>query len=173
METLAEQLDLCYEMADAMNRIGMGSDIQLTLRQNLRMEFVQFVLYLSMDQAEVTPQYTAFVKQYLGMDLTPEQAKQFRTNHRVTDSYGTTVPKTIKYYVLADAAERLADPKYKGKAAKTLVKTYRELGQQFIAVDEEISENEIRRLTMYDSMLQKFCSEYGIYVAPVPMTLPA
>ena len=173
MESLAEQLDLCYEMADAMNRIGMGSDIQLTLRQNLRMEFVQYVLYLSLDAAEITPAHTAFVKQYLGMDLTPEQAKQFRTNHRVSESYGGNVPKTIKYYVLADAAERLADPKYKGKASKTLVKAYRELGQQFIAVDEEISENEIRRLTMYDSMLQKFCSEYGIYVAPVPMTLKA
>lgn len=166
MEMLKEKLELCYEMCDAMNRAGMGSGMQLTLRQTLRVEFVSFTAYLITREGPILPAHLAFIRDFLNMDFTEEQLLHFMNGQAVTSRYGESVPSVLKYFVLADAGKKLSEEKYRGKAAKTLTETYRLLGQSAIACDERVTKGELKALTDYTKELEKFCGEYGIYIAP-------
>ena len=166
MEDLKQKLSFCYELCDAMNRAGMGAGMQLTLRQTLRVELVSFSAFLITREGTITREHLAFIKDYLNMDFTAEQLRRFMNDQKITGTYGDTVPSVIKYCVLADAGHRLNDAKYRGKAAKSLVETYRLLGQNVIACDEKVAEGELKALTGYARMLETFCGEYGIYITP-------
>ena len=65
MAVLIKQITECYDMCDAMNRAGMASDIRLTLRQNLRMEMVRFVLYLVPEKDAPGKKQLQFIKDNL------------------------------------------------------------------------------------------------------------
>ena len=171
MAVLIKQITECYDMCDAMNRAGMASDIRLTLRQNLRMEMVRFVLYLVPEKDAPGKKQLQFIKDNLNMELTPPQFEQFKETHHVDQTYVKNPPATLKYFVLADAGHKLPGATFSGKCSVNLVKTYRELGRQFVACDDTVTKEEIRRLSDYMSMMEKFCSEYGVYVAPVPIGL--
>ena len=171
MDSLQAMIRQCYEMCEVMNKAGMGGDIRLTLRQNLRMELVRFVLYLVPDGDTPGQKQLAFIQNFLGMEMTADSCKQFKTAHHVTAAYGSAAPSTLKYFVLADAGHKLATASFAGKCSVTLVRTYRELGRQFIACDDSITQEEISRLSDYMVTMEKFCSEYGVYVASVPILL--
>ena len=171
MAVLSKLITECYDMCDAMNRAGMGTDIRLTLRQNLRMELVRFVLYLVPEGTVPGKQQLSFIRDNLNMELSPSQTEQFKEAHHVNASYGASAPSSLKYFVLADAGHKLPGATFSGAASAALVRTYRELGRQFIACDDTVTQEEIRRLSEYLFMMEKFCSEYGVYVAPVPLGL--
>ena len=171
METLQSMIRQCYDMCEVMNKAGMGGDLRLTLRQNLRMEFMRFVLYLVPEGDTLGYKQLSFIRDYLGMEMTQESCAQFKKAHHVAADYKNAAPSTLKYFVLADAGHKLTTASFAGKCSVTLVRTYRELGRQFIACDDSITQEEISRLSDYIVTMEKFCSEYGVYVASVPILL--
>ncbi|MDE7297587.1 MAG: AAA family ATPase [Lachnospiraceae bacterium] len=81
----------------------------------------------------------------------------------MTREYSEAVPRALKYFVLADAGNRMNDTVYKRKKAITLVETYRLLGQSYIAQDDRTTEKEVKLLSDYMGVLEAFLKEFGLF----------
>ncbi|MBQ9120201.1 MAG: AAA family ATPase [Lachnospiraceae bacterium] len=136
----------------------------MTLRAMVRFEFFKFLSYLAYANGDLQQVELDFINQTLGYRFDKAELLQFRFAEKTaTAEYCTVVPKALKYFVLADAGNKMEDTVYRRKKAITLVETYRLLGQTYIAQDEKTSEKEIRLLSDYVKLLEDFLKEYGLF----------
>ena len=163
-ENLTERIQMCYRICDAMNKAGMAKSVTLPLRELLRTEFVKFMVYLSTADGIVTPDELDFIAESGDMRMTMSQLDQFKRAQRIDSQlFATEVPKALKYFVLADAAHKLDKPPVKGSVSDYLLVTYQELGQAFIACNDVTTDHEVKMLTDFLLMVEKFMKEYGVY----------
>ena len=163
-QSLQENIDLCYEICDAMTQAGMARSSALPLRELLRTEFVKFMAFLSSADGAVSPEELNFIGETTGMSMTMQQLESYkRVQHIDSTLFVKEPPKAVKFFVLADAAHKLNTKPVKGNVSDQLMKTYQELGLGFIACNEIKTDREIRLLTDYIKMLEDFLKEYGIY----------
>lgn len=172
-DRLTELIDSCYGMADAVNRAGIGTDEMMTLKATVRFEFLKFLSYLAYADGGVSDRELEFINRTLGYQFSRGELVQFRfTEKTATDEYAKAVPRALKFFVLADAGNKMEDRLYRRRKAITLVETYRLLGQTYIARDDNTSENEIRLLSSYLKVLEDFLKDFGLfrrnaYVQPI------
>ncbi|MDE6874789.1 MAG: AAA family ATPase [Lachnospiraceae bacterium] len=163
-DKLKDLIETCYGMAAAINAAGIGRDEQMKLQAAVRFEFLKFLSYLAYTEGDVKQQELDFINRMLGYAFQGGELAQFRFNERTAmPEYAQTVPKALKYFVLADAGDKMKDTVYRKKKAITLVETYRLLGQSYIAQDDRTTEKEIRLLSAYMKMLEDFLKEYGLF----------
>ncbi len=163
-DTLTERIQMCYRICDAMNKAGMAKGTTLPLRELLRTEFVKFMVYLSTADGTASPEELDFIAEAGDMKMTMSQLDQFKRAQRIDSQlFSTEVPKALKYFVLADAAHKLPKPPVKGSVSDYLLATYQELGQAFIACNDVTTDHEVKLLTDFLLMVEKFMKEYGIY----------
>lgn len=163
-DKLKELIDTCYVMATAINRAGIGMDEKMTLRATVRFDFLKFLSFLSVADGSMDGRELAFINKTLGYDFSREELEKFRKTERTTtQEFRSSIPRALKFFVLADAGNKMEDPVYRRKKAMTLVETYRLLGQSYIAQDEHSSEEEIAELSAYMRMLENFLKEYGLF----------
>lgn len=163
-DKLNELIETCYGMAAAINKAGIGMNEKMTLRATVRFEFLKFLSYLSYAEGEVDTEELGFINSTLGYEFTVDELEEFRKTERTNSAaYRTEVPRALKYFVLADAGNKMEDPVYRRKKAMTLVETYRLLGQNYIAQDERATDEETCRLSEYMRMLENFLKEYGLF----------
>lgn len=161
---LQQLIATCYGMAEAINAADIGTGEQMTLHAMVRFEFLKFLSYLAYADGNLQQVELDFINQTLDYHFAREELLQFRfVEKTATAEYSTAVPKALKYFVLADAGNKMEDKVYRRKKAITLVETYRLLGQTYIAQDEEMSENEVRLLSNYIRVLEDFLKEYGLF----------
>lgn len=157
-------IETCYGMAAAINAAGIGVGEQMKLQAMVRFEFLKFLSYLSYTEGDVKQKELDFINKTLGYEFRGSALAQFRFDEGTAmPGYAQTVPTALKYFVLADAGDKMKDTVYRKKKAMTLVETYRLLGQNYIAQDERTTEKEIRLLSSYMKMLESFLKEYGLF----------
>lgn len=161
---LKEQMGQCYEMCDYIEQNGIiKKELKTSLRDNLRREFLNFILYISMSDSKYTDKEEAFIYDVLDFHLKTESAQELKTQRRLNESgFGAQIPLVVKYFVLADAGRKIAGDKYKNKKAKVLADTFREIGQSYLAFNEEAGDKEIQILSKYCVMLDNYLKEYGL-----------
>ena len=159
-----ELISKCYAMCDYIEENKVIKDeLKTTLRENLRMEFLNFVIYLSMLDAGFTEAEQTFINEMLGFRIKPETAKDLKIQRRLTEShYGKQIPLVMKCFVLADAGRKIKGDIYGNKKAKYLVDTYRAIGQSYLAGNEASGDREIQALSKYCVMLDNYLKEYGL-----------
>lgn len=157
-------IETCYGMAAAINAAGIGENEQMKLQATVRFEFLKFLSYLAYTEGDVKQKELDFINETLGYEFKGAELAQFRFNERTAmPEYARTVPRALKFFVLADAGNKMQDKVYRKKKAITLVETYRLLGQSYIAQDERTTEKEIRLLSAYMKLLEDFLKEYGLF----------
>ena len=161
---LKEQIAQCYEMCDYIEEHGIiKKELKTSLRDNLRREFLNFILYIAMSDYKYTDQEEAFIKDILDIHLKKESAKELKVQRRLNESgFGAQIPLVVKYFVLADAGKKIAGDKYSNKKAKVLADTFREIGQGYLACNEEAGDKEIQLLSKYCVMLDNYLKEYAL-----------
>lgn len=163
-DRLSGLIETCYGMAAAINAAGIGTDERMKLQATVRFEFLKFLSYLAYTEGGITRGELDFINRTLGYDFKGEELVQFRFNERTAmPEFAKTVPRALKFFVLADAGGKMKDEVYHKKKAITLVETYRLLGQSYIAQDEKCTEKEIKLLSAYMKMLEDFLKEYGLF----------
>lgn len=163
-DRLSGLIETCYGMAAAINAAGIGTDERMKLQATVRFEFLKFLSYLAYTEGGITRGELDFINRTLGYDFKREELVQFRFNERTAmPEFAKTVPRALKFFVLADAGGKMKDEVYHKKKAITLVETYRLLGQSYIAQDEKCTEKEIKLLSAYMKMLEDFLKEYGLF----------
>ena len=161
---LKEQIAQCYEMCDYIEQHGViKKELKTSLRDNLRREFLNFILYISMSDYKYTDKEETFIKDILDIHLKKESAKELKVQRRLNESgFGAQIPLVVKYFVLADAGKKIAGDKYSNKKAKVLVDTFREIGQSYLAFNEGAGDKEIQLLSKYCVMLDNYLKEYAL-----------
>ncbi len=161
---LKNQIAQCYEMCDYIEQHGViKKELKTSLRDNLRREFLNFILYISMSDYKYTEKEKDFIKDTLDIHLKAESAKELKVQRRLNETgFGAQIPLVVKYFVLADAGKKIAGDKYSNKKAKVLADTFREIGQSYLACNEEAGDKEIQLLSKYCVMLDNYLKEYAL-----------
>ena len=162
MSDIKEKVEECLRQAEEIERAGVIKDrLNTTFRENLRYEFLEFLVYLSDGDGYVDEKEIAFINSTLGYRMTEGQIRSIMFYDKLhDDSYTKNVPFALKCFVLCDAGRKLNDDK---KRANNLVNTFRALGQEFVACNDVTSEQEVKLLTDYLSVMEKFLKDYGLY----------
>lgn len=161
---LNKAIEQCYEICDYMEKNGVvKKELETGLRELLRREFLDFVIYLAMLDAGFTPWEEEYINKTFGFRLNKETVKELKVHRRLTEShYGKQIPLVLKYFVLADAGRKIKGDIYDNKKAKYLTETYRLIGQNYLAGNESASDKEINALSGYCMMLDDYLKEYGL-----------
>lgn len=164
---LNELLNKCYEMCDYIEENNVVKDqLKTSLRNNLKNEFLQFSLYLSMINSNIAKSEIAFIRDVFGTEMSVDRARTYKQFYNlIPEKFGTKIPLVFKYFVLADAGRKIKNDKYNNKKAKALSDTYRELGQRYIAENEQSGEKEVNAMSKYCVMLDNYLREFGLLVA--------
>jgi AAA+ superfamily predicted ATPase len=161
---IKELLKECYEMCDYIEENGiLKQKLETSFRENLRYEFLQFVIYLSLLDGSLLASEIKFIKEYLDYDINHTSANNLKIKNDLFESkYGRQIPMALKYFVLSDAGRKIKNDKYKYNKAKVLVDTYRELGQRYIAESNMAGNREVEVLSKYCVMLDNYLKDYGL-----------
>lgn len=158
MNTLDKMLEDVYKTCDEIERAGViKTPMPTSLRASLKEEFVKFVLYLAMSDGQFQEEEIIFVKEKLQANASPIMFDAF-----VKPTFSVEIPTPFKYFVLTDAGRKISGGD--NNRAKRLADTYLRLGQELIAANKDISDKELSALTRYCHMLDKYLSEFGLYV---------
>lgn len=160
-EELRNKLNECYDICDIIEKSGViKQTLKTTLKENLRFEFLKFVVYLSCLDGVLLRSEQQFVKEILDYDVNQEKANKLKyENNLYRGKYDKEIPFVFKYFVLADAGRKVQG---RNKMARTLSDTYRLLGQSYIACNDISSSKEVECLTEYCTMLDKYLKEFGL-----------
>lgn len=162
--TVKEKLEQCYEMCDYVQAQGIVKQpLNKSLKENLKSEFLKFILYLAMSDGTVTEAEKNYVNDTLGLKLDMPNINILKYKWGLTpQQFGTQIPLVLKYFILADAGRKIKNDKYKNQKAKFLAETYRLLGQDYIASNAECDEKEIETLSKYCVMLDNYLKSFGL-----------
>ena len=158
-----DSINMCYEMCDYIEQNGIVKLAGNTrLRDNLKKEFLHFLIYISMTDGRYGEEEKAFIKKKLGFDVSASMAADIKNRNMLGAGYITRVPETFKYFILANAGHKIKNDRYDNKEARTLAESYRKLGQEYLAANTESTEAEINVLSSYCVMLDENLKAYGL-----------
>lgn len=159
--TIKEQVDKCLQIAEDIEKAGIIKDcISTSFRENVRYEFLKFMSFLSNMDGLYTSVEEKYIRDTLGYNATQGMIDSVLISDKVnTKEYRETPPFALKYFVLADAGGKM---KQGERRAVTLINTFRNIGQEFIACNEVSDDKEVNNLTAYVCMLEKFAGEFGL-----------
>ena len=83
-----DALDLCFEMCDYIQQNGVAKLAGNTkLKDNLKKDFLHFLIYISMIDGSFGVQERKFIKDNLGFDISPEMAADIKTRNMLGAGY--------------------------------------------------------------------------------------
>lgn len=158
-----DSINMCYEMCDYIEQNGIVRLAGNTsLRDNLKKEFLHFLIYISMIDERYGEQEKAFIKKKLGFEVSALMAADIKNRNMLGAGYIIKMPETFKYFILANAGHKIKNDRYDNKEARTLAESYRKLGQEYLTANTESTEVEINVLSSYCVMLDENLKAYGL-----------
>lgn len=169
-QTLPQLMNLCKKYCNMLDRADIGSkDKSMSLWQICKIDFLEFLAYLAMDDGEISAQELLFIKENLGFQFTADKLSMFRYERDLcSHDFVRRIPATVSCFANADLKhpdKLLQNKPHQDKISgmptaitKILVDTYRQLGQEFLACNHNISEKELSHFTRYLMMLERYLS---------------
>lgn len=154
---LNNMMQEAYACCDEIERAGVIKiPLQKSLRESLKAEFLNFLLYLSLSDGTICMEESAFIKEKTGADVNAAMAASV-----LPVGFAGSIPTPFKYFVLTDAGRKISGGD--NNRAKRLADTYARMGQELIASNKDISDIELASLTRYCNMLDDYLREFGLY----------
>ena len=105
----------------------------------------------------IMPQERAFIKDYLGYDFSNSDINQYNAENNIYSvSFEQKVPSSMKVFVGTENAYFNAKGYNYGFESSLLFCLYERLGNELIACDGEVTDNEKRELNIYLTMLKSY-----------------
>ncbi|MGN0165753.1 MAG: AAA family ATPase [Lachnospiraceae bacterium] len=165
-KNLYEMLEMCEKVCTEITKVNVGSVTAFStpLVDIMHRELLQFAAYISLADGVVSDEEYNIIRKALNYKkLSVSELKTEVDKIRFTDTYTTSRPVSMKYFVLADAGHKIPNDPNRNQNAQILYDTYKLLGQTIIACHSENHERETKRLTDYTRMLEDFLKEYGVF----------
>ena len=163
-QTLPQLMNLCKKYCNMLDRGGIGSkDKALTMWQICKIDLLQFLAHMASSDGGVCYRETFFIRENLGFSFTPDKLTMFKYERNLDNEvFRSRIPTSVTYFANADvnAPEKL--PGVKTAVTKTLVNTFRRMGQEFIACNDQVSEREMADFTQYMALLDGYVKLKGI-----------
>lgn len=157
------ELNDCYMYGEIISQQGFGPKNDMTMSEMIRFDLLQFLAYLVQNDGKSLQPEISFINQYLGQYFTKERLVMFKYDRTMNDDFVNTVPRSFTYFAEADVSGKSAYTTKGFSKSRNLLNLYILLGQEFIACDAEISEEELSALTSYTSMIEKFLRKHNLY----------
>ena len=168
---LKKELNDCYMYGEIISQQGFGPKKDITMSEMIRFDLLQFLIYLvDTSSGNIQPQAT-FIHGYLNQYFTQDRLLRFKYERTETDKFAHTVPRSFTYFAEADASGKSAYTTKGYSKSRNLLNLYMELGQEFIACNSTITEQEMKRLSSYTGMIEKYLRKHNLYEAgkgPIP-----
>ena len=160
---LKTKIDKCYNMASLINKAGIGDREPVLLSDMVNDDLIKFTVYLSLASDNTGVPEHKVVSEYLGNTEGIFKFQKYLKDSQLIQEFAKQPPKSMKFFVLADAGTKMEDTVFGRKKAMHLYETFKALGQNFIAANNDVTDAEIAVLTDYLEMLENFLKEYGLY----------
>ena len=163
-QTLPQLMNLCKKYCNMLDRAGIGSrDKSMSMWQICKIDFLQFLAFLTSGDGGVCFRETLFIKDNLGFHFTPDKLTMFKYERGLDNAeFRSRIPTAVTYFANADvnASDKL--PGVRTAITKTLVSTYRRLGEEFIACNNTSSDRELGDFTQYMALLNRYIEVKGV-----------
>ncbi len=163
-QTLPQLMNLCKKYCNMLDREGIGSqDETLSMWQICKIDFLQFLAHMASGDGGVCYRETMFIRDTLGFRFTPDQLTMFKYQRNLdSEAFRGRIPTAVTYFANADinAPEKLQG--VSTAITRTLVDTYRQLGEEFIACNSQVSDRELEDFTQYMALLENYMKLKGI-----------
>lgn len=162
INTLKQDLNDCYMYGEIITHQGLGPKTDISMREMIKFDLLQFLAYLlDSSNTNLYPE-VGFFHHYLGEYFTAERLLKFRAD-RVTKAFAKEVPRSFTYFVEADLSGKSAYTTKGFSKSRNLLNLYEKLGQEFIAINNDVTEIELQRLTDYTFMIEEYLRKYNLY----------
>ncbi|MCQ2422355.1 MAG: AAA family ATPase [Lachnospiraceae bacterium] len=165
-KTLKEMIAICDEVCNTISRLNVGAVLCLgtPLRTLLHKELAEFAIYLEDTDGVITAEEQELIRENLKLSFSINEMRTIRAQLSAENSsFGTTRPKALKYFILADAGKKIPNDPYMGQNAQILVDTYKAFGQLILSSQPSADEKQVARMSQYTQMLEMFLKEYGVF----------
>ncbi|MBE5943592.1 MAG: AAA family ATPase [Lachnospiraceae bacterium] len=165
INNLKQNLNDCYMYGEIITHQGFGPDTGITMKEMIRFDLIQFLAYLLDSSSTNLYGEINFFHQYLGEYFTVEKLLRFRTIRVSGKDFATTLPRSFTYFAEADLSGKSAYTTKGFSKSRNLLNLYEELGQEFISINNNVSEDEFQRLTDYTLMIEEYLRKLSLYEA--------
>ncbi len=162
-DSLKSALERTYQNASIIDGYHMLPKGSMSLREMVKFDFLQLIAFLCFSDGTNMREELSFIKTYLGYDFDVKRLMRFKYERTENRDFINTPPRSLTYFVQADVSPSLTPEQKAVKRAKSLVDTFKLLGQSFVACDNESSQVEIANLTNYSIMLDNYLKKYNLY----------
>ena len=165
-KTLQEMIAICDSICMTISRLNIGGVLSLSmpLKVLLHRELLEFALYLADSDGVITQEEQDLIKDTLQLKMRADEVNGIRRVLAMQGgAYGSTRPKAMKYFILADAGKKIGNDPNKYQNAQILADTYKLFAEHILAVKDSVNEKETNRMTQYVTMLENFLKEYGVF----------
>ena len=157
---------ICDSICMTISRLNIGGVLALSmpLKVLLHREMMEFALYLADADGIITQEEQDLIKDTLQIKMRAEEVTDMRRRIAAQGgTYGSTRPKAMKYFILADAGKKIGNDPNKYQNAQILADTYKLFAEHILATKDNAGEKETNRMTQYITMLENFLKEYGVF----------
>jgi len=163
-QSLPQLMNLCKKYCNMLDRAGIGSrDRSLTMWQICKIDLLQFLAFLASGDGGVCFRETLFIRDNLGFSFTPDKLTMFKYERNLdSDAFRSRIPTSVTYFANADVNAPDKLPGVRTAVTKTLVATFRKMGEEFIACNSRVGERELEDFTRYMALLDHYVEIKGI-----------
>ncbi len=166
---IKKQAEQILNLCDRFQKSGTIYQNQtITLRDCMKLEWLMFLLYLSCKNRKLKGYETTFLKDILSYSQTKEQMEQmYRQKNLGSDAFAMKIPRAVQEFVRMDLLNRL-----NGRVstyAQMVVDFYDDLGQAFMACDNDTDEYELKLFTAYTMMLRNYLAKHEVACSRGPV----
>jgi ATPases of the AAA+ class len=159
-------MTICDSICMTISRLNIGGVLALSmpLKVLLHREMMEFALYLADADGVISQEEQDLIKDTLQLKMRADEVTEMRRRLAAQGgAYGSTRPRAMKYFILADAGKKIGNDPNKYQNAQILADTYKLFAEHILATKDNTSEKETNRMTQYITMLETFLKEYGVF----------
>lgn len=152
-----------YVLADKMDEgpLGLAQNTNLILRDCIRTELLCYLMYLSAADGTIVWQEARFIRDYLEYDLTIEDINQLIVQNQIySTQFEEKVPFSMQVFVKADNTIYEVGCETgifsNVSVSELFYSLFEQLGEELLACDGNVSDDEIHDLTKYLNMLKNY-----------------
>ena len=160
---LKQELNDCYMYGEIICQQGFGPDTDITMKEMIQFDLLQFLAYLlDTEHSSMYPE-VSFIHEYLEKYFTLDKLLKFKNDRTESAAFIQTVPRSVTYFAKADLSGKSAYTTKGFSKSRNLLNLYNLMGQEFIACNNHVSEEELERLTTYSTLIENYLRKLKLY----------
>ncbi|MDE6024685.1 MAG: AAA family ATPase [Lachnospiraceae bacterium] len=166
--SLKKDIEDSYMYGEIISQQGFGPEGDISMTEMIKFDLMQFLAYLIDDESSTLSSEITLIQEYLNQYMTKDKLIAFKYERTASKSFPTKIPRSFTYLAKADLSGKSAFTTKGYSKSRFLLNVYNQLGQEFIACDNESTDTELKKLTDYCLNIEKFLREHNLYEAGKP-----